>query len=191
MHNYVLVKKLTKIIACILIDVGIFLIWRFSIAGSDYTSESARKLSIVIMCLCMLIPVWKLRVWTVFTEMITEGRIKTIQKRTTDNFSFTGVHPRQSYLVGLSSTKEEGYKYSYYIVFTDKKDREHDITLEYTDNAHIFPYNVGEEIIKFPYAPFPQIKEKDRIVCVFCGMPVIRKDLEDKKCHFCGKPIKK
>ena len=34
----------------------------------------------------------------------------------------------------------------------------HDVTLEYADSAHIFPYSVGDEIISVPYTSFPQVK---------------------------------
>ena len=191
MKKYILKKKIIKIAICLLTDSAIFMIWHLLTANSALFSENAKKLSFSLMCICMLVPVWKLNVWTVISERVIEGKIIDIKKSTTANFSYTGVNPLARLPIGLSSANEKGDVYGYYIVFEDKKGKIHDVTLEYVDSAHIFPYSVGDEIISVPYTSFPQVKGKDRSVCVFCGMPVIKQDLDDRKCHYCGKDIMK
>ena len=189
MKKYIIKKKITKIVVCLIIDITIILIWSLFISYSMYLSESAKKLSISIMCICMLIPIWKLKIWTVFTERVIEGKITYIKKSTSENFGYTGVNPGRQFIIGLSSVREKSGVYGYYIVYEDKKEKKHDLTLEYTDNAHIFPYRIGNRIIKFPYIAFPQIEDENRTVCIFCGMPVNKNDMNDKRCHYCGKEI--
>ncbi len=191
MKSYIIKKKLMKVVLFLLIDGTIFFVWRLFTSYSGFLSESSKKLSMTIMCLLMLVPVWKLKIWTVITEKVLEGKITNIQKSTSTNISYTGVHPNSRLPIGLDSSNVTGYVYSYFIVFVDKQGKKHDITLEYVDNAHIFPYKVGDEIIIYPYASFPQIKEEEKTVCIFCGMPIIKQDLDDRKCHYCGKDIMK
>ena len=60
--------------------------------------------------------------------------------------------------------------------------------IEYTGDAHIFPYKIGDEIKQFPFTCYPQIRGKN--ICVFCGMPVLKNNNNDEICHYCKKIIK-
>ncbi len=186
--DYALKIKLGKIAAFVLIDSAILIFWNF-ISRSGYASAGALGLSAVILGILLLIPVWKLKLWTVFTECVRKGRITHIEMKYVLKNRHPGERVYGAYPDGTDSMGNRYYAYEYYLLFTVGKGKVYDVRLEYTGDAHIFPYKEGDEIIMFPYAPYPQIEAKDRTVCVFCGMPVKNNDFGHVNCHYCARPI--
>ena len=168
------------------IRAGIYcLIWYF-FAHRYFSQRIGGKISVIIFIFLCFLSFARNRVWKIFTDTDFSGVITDI--RITD----TPVDIAPSLRVNL---KRIAYKTNYIISVKTDREKRKKIKLEYTDQAHIMPYKTGDRIKYYAGTNYPQFDcpegddTEKRAVCVWCGMPVLRKDAEDEKCHFCHEDI--
>ena len=119
-NNYALIIKIKKITMFIIIDILIISIWCL-FANSDYSSEEASKLSYLILFTLLIIPAWKLKLWTVFTEKEREGKITDIKMKYVLKAKNQGMIDIGRRPNGTDSMGNRYYCYEYFLSFEDKK----------------------------------------------------------------------